>query len=103
MPVQQPPFNDDRIRGTWEYELTALLNLLEGRIITLLEAVPTQTEVDQLADLIDRYESIIERLETSQLYIQDDQPSPVYSDTYLWIQTNVNEDGDFSFWFCGDE
>lgn len=31
------------------------------------------------------------------VYIQDDQPTS--TNPYLWIQTNVNTDGDFSFWF----
>lgn len=31
------------------------------------------------------------------VYIQDDQPTS--TNPYLWIETNVNPDGDFSFWF----
>ena len=31
------------------------------------------------------------------VYIQDAQPTS--TNPYLWIQTNVNTDGDFSFWF----
>lgn len=31
------------------------------------------------------------------LFIQDTQPT---GNGYLWIQTNVNESGDYSFWFC---
>lgn len=31
------------------------------------------------------------------IYIQDEQPTA--AGPYLWIQTNVNSDGDFSFWF----
>lgn len=31
------------------------------------------------------------------VYIQDDQPTS--TNPYLWIETNVNTDGDFSFWF----
>lgn len=31
------------------------------------------------------------------VYIQDDTPTS--TNPYLWIQTNVNSDGDFSFWF----
>lgn len=31
------------------------------------------------------------------VYIQDDTPTS--NNPYLWIQTNVNTDGDFSFWF----
>ena len=33
----------------------------------------------------------------SNLYIQDTQPED--AGAYMWIQTNVNESCDFSFWF----
>ncbi len=42
---------------------------------------------------------LVETLEPqgNKIYIQDEAPD----DTgFLWIQTNVNKDGDFSFWFC---
>lgn len=31
------------------------------------------------------------------VYVQDAQPTS--TNPYLWVQTNVNTDGDFSFWF----
>lgn len=104
MPVSQPPYNGDHSRSSWEYELTSTLNTLEGRAEALLNTVDTIEKLNELAELIAEYNAIKERLETAQLYIQDEQPSPVYSDDFMWIQTNVNDQGDFSFWFCkGDE
>lgn len=34
------------------------------------------------------------------LYIQDDHPNDPQN--HLWIQTNVNDNGDFTFWFATD-
>ena len=34
------------------------------------------------------------------VYIQDDQPSD--PSPYLWVQTNINDNGDFTFWFATD-
>ena len=32
------------------------------------------------------------------VYIQDEQPSD--TEPYMWIQTNMNDNGDFTFWFA---
>ena len=103
MAINQPPLSEDQARSQWEYELTALVNTLEERSKTLLAAIENADDLSRFEVLLDAYNSILERLGTEYLYIQDDEPSPVYRDKFLWIQTNVNEDGDFSFWFCDGE
>ena len=34
----------------------------------------------------------------SPVFIQDEQPT--YTGKYVWFQTNVNSNGDFTVWFC---
>jgi hypothetical protein len=103
MALNQPPYNEDQVRSQWEYELTALVNQLEERSKTLLLAIENADDLSQFQVLLDAYNSILEKLGTANLYIQDEQPDPVYQQDFLWIQTNVNDDGDFSFWFCKED
>ena len=103
MPVSQPPFNQDPSRSSWEYEITSSHNTLEGRAQALLNAVSTKDEVEGLIALLEYYKEILESKDGANLYIQDTQPNPIYIQDFMWIQTNVNEDGDFSFWFCKED
>jgi len=104
MPISQPPLNKDTIKGAWEYELTYAVNSLEGRALALLNLMAQTGNISKLSTLLAEYESIQERLGTAQLYIQDNEPNPVYSEKFMWLQTNVNSDGDFSLWFSdGDK
>ena len=100
MPIQQPPFNKDQAKSVWEYELTAFLNTLEDRSLPVLGAVDSYSDADKLALLLAIADSILERNNAAQLYIQDEQPDPVYANGFMWLQTNVNSDGDYSLWFC---
>ena len=62
----------------------------------------TGSRYDENGDLIitmSNGQTVRADLPTGQgvVYIQDDTPTS--NNPYLWIQTNVNTDGDFSFWF----
>jgi len=103
MPVIQPPINQDPIKGAWEYEVTYTVNNLEGRALALLNSLSGDNDAAKLVALVNAYESIKERLGTAQLYIQDNEPNPVYADSFMWLQTNVNDEGDFSLWFCNEK
>lgn len=103
MAVHQPPYQEDHARASWEYEITSQLNELEGRSLSLLNTIDTKQQLAKLKYLLDNQLAIKERLETPLLFIQDEQPNPVHNNKgFMWIQTNVNESGDFSFWFCED-
>lgn len=103
MAVTQPPFNEDPSRASWEYELTSQFNYLEGRAQALLNSINSSADVTNLAALLAEANAILERQNTALLFIQDDQPTPEYQQNFMWLQTNVNSDGDFSLWFCKEE
>ena len=103
MAVNQPPFNEDPSRASWEYELTSQFNFLEGRASALLNVINSKDELEALVSLLEKANAILERQDTALLYIQDDQPSPAYQQDFMWLQTNVNSDGDYSLWFCKEE
>jgi len=102
MPVIQPPLNQDPIKGAWEYELTSSHNTLEGRAQALLNLMALTGNIEKLSVLLSEYEAIQERLKSAVLFVQDDEPNPVYADSFMWLQTNVNDQGDFSLWFCNE-
>ena len=103
MAVIQPPFNEDPSRASWEYELTSQFNFLEGRATALLNAINSKEDLARLVALLEEANAILERQDTSLLFIQDAQPDPAYQQDYLWLQTNINSNGDFSLWFCKEE
>ena len=103
MAINQPVHSGNHPREAWEYEITAQLNNLEGRSLALLNTVDTKARLTVLQNLLKDYKEIKERNNTALLFIQDEQPSPVHnSEGFLWIQTNVNDEGDFTFWFCSE-
>lgn len=57
---------------------------------TTLETVLADNNID--------INEVVAQTNSAPLYIQDNQPT--YEKAYLWVETNVNSDGDFSFWFC---
>lgn len=101
MAVIQPPASKDHPRSSWEFELTSQFNTLEGRAQALLNIIDTKVDLEALAFLVDHYGKLKERVnDTAVVYVQDDQPTPTYTRDFMWLQTNVNSDGDFSLWFC---
>jgi len=98
--INQPPISNEPSLDIWRYELTNAINDLDSRIKAVLDVVDEDDDIEGLEELLAEYLAIVEMLSSGRIYIQDNEPSPVYSDKFLWIQTNVNDDGDFSFWFC---
>jgi len=48
MPINQPPISEDPIAAIWDLEATQLINQLEERLRTLLNAIQ---DAEDLADL----------------------------------------------------
>lgn len=103
MAIIQPPFSQDNARSSWEFELTSQFNYIDARSQDLLNLINTGDNLASLASLISNVNAIIERQDAALLFIQDDQPTPTYQQDFMWLQTNVNSNGDFSLWFCKEE
>ena len=51
MPVNQPQISNDSTQSAWDLEVTQVLNRLEQRYLSLLQAIE---DADDLADLKER-------------------------------------------------
>ena len=50
MPVNQPAIKEDPTESSWDLEVTIVLNQLEQRYISLLQAIQGATDLDDLKE-----------------------------------------------------
>jgi len=50
MPVNQPAIKENPTESSWDLEVTQVLNVLEQRYISLLQAIQDATDLDDLKE-----------------------------------------------------
>lgn len=81
--VVSPPITGDNQLDSWSFQMTEEMRRMLATLSTI--------DADHLALIVAAIEG------NKQIYIQDTQPD-VTDRSYMWIQTNYNDDGDFTIW-----